>query len=124
MSRDEMREVGQKCRAERLVSEYIRAVGTEKTEITTVFSDPDTGEKRIISKAEALARDIWKLAMECEDAKLKLDYRKLLLDRVEGRPGAMEGEAVPKRRDVPDKVSKKGRDKLNRLARDGEETEE
>lgn len=120
MAKNKMRQVGEAVRANRMVSEYIRCVGDERTEVATIFTDPDTGKKKIISKAEALARDIWKMAMECQDDKMKLEYRKLLLDRIEGRPGAVV-ESGPLRRDIPDKVSDKGRERLNQMVRGDDE---
>ena len=116
-----MQQVGEKIRAERVVSEYIRAVGDEKTELEVVFSDADTGKQKLISKAEALARSIWQMAMECEDEKLKLEYRKLLLDRIEGRPGAVN-ETAPQPRRIPDKVSEKGKQRLNSMVGEDDES--
>jgi hypothetical protein len=105
-------ERGQKHRAGRLISEYLRAVGQEKTEVATIFIDPDTGEKRIISKAEAMARDIWKKALESEDAKEKLEYRKIIIDRCDGK-----GEERDKDRgNVPDRVSRMNKERINRMA--------
>ena len=109
-----MRQVGEKIRAERVVSEYIRSVGTEITESTEVSIGPDTARTEFVSKAEMLARDIWEQALKCKDAKLKLEYRKLLLDRIEGRPGAVN-EAAPQPRRIPDKVSEKGKQRLNSM---------
>ena len=109
-----MRQVGEKIRAERVVSEYIRSVGTEITESAEVSTGPDTARTEFVSKAEMLARDIWEQALKCEDAKLKLEYRKLLLDRIEGRPGAVN-ETTPQPRRIPDKVSEKGKQRLNSM---------
>jgi len=108
-------EAGQKSRAGRLFSEYLRGIGNEKTEVTTIFTDPDTGEKRIISKAEMLMRYIWEQALDGSDEKARLEYIKLILDRCEGKTGVQESN-LPKRPSIPDKVSKKGKDRLNRIA--------
>jgi hypothetical protein len=113
----ELLETGQKVRAGRMLSEYLRAIGAEKTEREIVFTDPDTGVPKIISKVEALARDIWRQAMGGEDEKIKIEYRKMLLDRIEGRPGTVGEENSSKRRDIPDKVSEKGKKKLNSLVK-------
>lgn len=118
----QLEQIGQKCRAERMVSEYIRAVGLEQTEVTTVFTDPDTGKTRFVTKAEMLARDIWNKALEGDDEKLKLEYRKLLLNRIEGRPGAIIGETGAKQRNIPDKISEIGKNRLNQMV--GENAEE
>ncbi len=108
-------ELGQKQRAGQLISGYLRAIGIEKTEIADVFTDPDTGKKKIISKAEALARDLWKQALENADADVKLKYRKLLLDRIEGKPGIDE-EPKGKHTTIPERISEINRDKLNAIA--------
>ena len=114
----ELQQLGSKKRAGRLVSSYLRAIGTEKTEIADVFTDPDTGKKKIISKAEALARDIWKQALENEDADLRLKYRKLVLDRVEGKPGTEE-ELKDDDISLPDRISDINCKKLNAIAKRG-----
>lgn len=111
----QLTETGEKIRSGLLISNWIRAIGDEKTEVEVVFTDPDTGESRVMSKAEKLARDIWKKALDGEDEKLKLEYRKLILDRMEGKAGIQESNP-PKRPSIPDKVSKKGKDRLNRIA--------
>jgi hypothetical protein len=112
----ELLELGSKRRSGQLLSEYIRAIGTETTELVDVVVDPDTKERRLVTKAEALARDIWKKALEEEDPKLQLDYRKLLYDRIEGKPSAGgKDEDEQKGMSVPDRVSKQNRDRLNKI---------
>ena len=111
-------EVGQKARAGRLFSEYLRAIGTERTEVATVFTDPDTGEKRIISKAEMLMRYVWSQALEEPDAKTRLEYIKFIIDRCEGKPSAAGDEGM-KRPGVPDKISQVNKNRLNQMV-DGE----
>jgi hypothetical protein len=108
-------ELGQKQRAGQLISSYLRAIGTEVTEIADVFTDPDTGRKKIISKAEALARDIWEQGLKNEDEDIKLKYRKLLLERIEGKPGTEE-ELKDRELSIPDQISELNRDKLNAIA--------
>jgi len=108
-------ELGQKQRAGQLISSYLRAIGTEITEELVIFTDPDTGKRKLISKAEALARDIWKEASDGDDPKLKLEYRKMLLDRIEGKPGIDE-EPKGKHTSIPDQISEINRDKLNAIA--------
>ena len=112
----QLRQVGEKIRSERLVSNYIRGIGNEKTEIYTSDStQTDDSKPELISKAEMLARDIWKEALEGTDKKLKLEYRKLILDRIEGRP-AMGSEEQEKRGPIPNKISERGKNKLNQMA--------
>ena len=110
-------ELGSKQRAGRLVSSYLRAIGTEVTEELVIFTDPDTGKRKLISKAEALARDIWKIVLEDGgDAKIQLEYRKLVLDRIEGKSGVDE-EPKDKEISIPDQISEINRDKLNAIAK-------
>ena len=116
----QMLELGDKKRAGQLISSYLRAIGTEKTESTVVFTDPDSGKSKIISKAEMLARDIWEQALNGTDNKTKLEYRKLLLDRIEGRPEVGSEDVKQKRGSIPDRVSEVNRDRLNELAKMGE----
>jgi len=115
-SKRQTTEIGEKVRAGLLVSNYIRAIGDERTEVATVYSK-DGAKPKLMSKAEQLARDIWKQALEAEDDKLKLEYRKLVLDRIEGKAGAQESN-LPQRPSIPDKISEKGKDRLNRMVSD------
>jgi hypothetical protein len=116
-----MLELGQKQRAGRLLSEYIRAIGDEKTELVDVVVSPDKCERRLVSKAEALARDIWKQANEGDD-KLKFEYRKLIIDRIEGKVGTgLTGADIEHPgRSIPDRMSGLNRDRVNRIAKSGE----
>lgn len=109
-------ELGSKKRAGHLLSSYIRAIAVEKTEIVDVAIGPDECKKMIISKAEAMARDIWEQALTGTDKKLKLEYRKLILDRVEGKPGTEE-ELKDRDVSIPDKISDINKRKLNEIAK-------
>ena len=115
----ELLELGQKQRAGRLLSEYIRAIGDERTERVDVAIGVDKVEPRIVSKAEKMARDIWKEANEGTDDKLKLEYRKLIIDRIEGKTGTgLTGADIEHPgRNVPDRVSDINRDRINKLAK-------
>lgn len=113
----QMLELGQKQRAGQLISSYLRAIGTEKTELVDVAVGPDKCERRIVSKAEAMARDIFKQALEGADAKMKLEYRKLVLDRIEGRPDVGQMDEKQKRGSVPDRVSEVNKNRINALAK-------
>ena len=111
-------EEGQKIRSGQILSEYLRAIGNERTEVWTPDSsqaDPDEQRPELISKAEMLMRYIWKQALTCPDIKVRLDYIKLVLDRVEGKVSASDFEP-PKRPGIPGKISAKGKARLNRLA--------
>ena len=56
----ELSEHGRRTKAGRLLSAFIRQIAEEQTEMV---KDPETGEDRMASKAEALARLIWKKAL-------------------------------------------------------------
>ena len=109
-------ELGSKRRAGRLLSNYLRAIADERTEVVDVATGPDKVEHRVISKAEALARDMFHQAMTCVDAKLKLEYRKLVLDRIDGKPGAGDEEEGKKKDGVPDRISEINRNRMNAMA--------
>ena len=117
----ELLELGSKQRAGRLLSEYIRAIGDERVELVDVPVGPDKVEHRLVSRAEKMARDIWKEANEGTDDKLKLEYRKLIIDRIEGKTGTgLTGADIEHPgRNVPDKVSDINKGRLNKLAKRG-----
>jgi len=112
-------ELGQKQRAGKLLSEYIRGIGDERTELVDIVISPDKCERRLVSKAEAMAREIWKEAIDGDDDKLKLEYRKLIIDRIEGKVGTgLTGADIDHPgRNVPDRVSDINRDRINKLAK-------
>ncbi|NOQ21629.1 MAG: hypothetical protein GQ565_03120 [Candidatus Aegiribacteria sp.] len=98
----------------------IRAIGTEVTEVV-LDDSPTPGPPRIISKAEALARYIWKRALPHKDDEgmfvpPELDYVKITLDRSEGRPGHNDGKAEDKKESVPDRISRLNKERLNAMA--------
>lgn len=116
-------ELGQRSRAGRLLSEYIRAIGCECDQVV----DPDTpkgctpGMPRMVSKAEALARHIWSRALpRTDDEGVKhepdIRYIQIVLDRAEGKAGTVEQAKDGTRETVPEKVSRLGVERLNRLA--------
>jgi len=115
-------ELGQKQRAGKLLSEYIRGIGDERTELVDIVISPDKCERQLVSKAEAMAREIWKEAIDGDDDKLKLEYRKLIIDRIEGKVGTgLTGADIDHPgRNVPDRVSDISRDRLNQMAKSGE----
>jgi hypothetical protein len=115
-------ELGSKQRAGKLLSEYIRAIGDERTEIMDIAVGPDEVKHKIVSKAEKMARDIWEEANKGTDDKLKLEYRKLIIDRIEGKAGTgLTGADIDHPgRNVPDRVSGVNRDRINKLAKQGE----
>jgi hypothetical protein len=125
----DMLELGQKQRSGRMLSEYVRAIGSEVTEV--ILDDgPSPGPPKLVSKAEAMARHIWKRALPHTDdlgirCEPDLDYIKIILDRAEGKPGVVatdSGEDSGKE-SVPDRISRMNADRANRLANEvtGEE---
>ena len=120
-----MLELGSKRRAGRLLSSYLRAIADERTEVADIAVGPDKVEHRVISKGEMLARDIWHQAITCADAKLKLEYRKLLLDRTEGKPGSGNETEEKKKDGIPERISEINKNRANRIANEiiGEEAE-
>lgn len=122
----ELIELGQKQRAGRLLSCYLRSIGTEKTE--TVI-DPITCKSVIVSKAEALARKLWDRAIgrrmrenpetgdvEIVEGDIDLDCVKILLDRIEGKTGVNADVADANKVTAADKVSEVNKRRMNMLA--------
>ena len=124
----DMLELGQKQRSGRMLSAYMRAIGSEVTEV--VLDDAITpGPPRLISKAERLARWLWSRAIPHKDdegnvIEPDLDVVKLVMDRVEGKPGVQGQDEVEDagKESVPDRISRMNAERLNRLA--GEVVEE
>jgi len=119
---DALRELGTKRRAGRALSEMLRAIGTEITEV--VLDDGATpGPPRICSKAERMARFIWMKALPHKDDEGNmhepdLDYIRIVLDRVEGKPGAQKGGDEDHTESLPDKISRIGLGTINDIAED------
>ncbi len=97
---------GTRTRAGQLLSQYLREISSEVTEMVR---DPKTGEDRMATKAEALARKMWQDALgytekvQAKDGSL-IDIvhasnraaQCLLFDRIEGRAPASVGEGDSK----------------------------
>jgi len=123
-------QLGSKQRAGRMLSTYLRAIADERTEVEDIAVSPDRVEHRIISKAEKLARDMFNIAMgkDCRigddsititpitDAKLVLEYRKLILDRIDGRPGAGGADEEEAKDKIPDRISEINKKRINKIA--------
>lgn len=117
--------IGDKARAGRLLSEHLRRIAQEETEFVKGTSDAD----RMITKAEALARLMFKLALgweeEQENVKTGVTITKvhnpsagmiaLIWDRIEGRSVPLVGDGK-QGRTLPTKVSEENKKRLNRLA--------
>jgi hypothetical protein len=116
-------ELGQKQRAGALLSGYLRAIGTEVTEVMQDDAPKGcpVGPPRLMSKAERLARHIWEQALPRTgpDGAVHaptFEYVKLVLDRVEGKAGTMEQEKDSGRESVPDKISRINTERVNKIS--------
>ena len=126
-------ELGSKARAGTLMSTLFRAVASELTERVNIKVPGTKGgmEIRLVSKAEAIVRDIIQQALpittiELEVMSIKdiavrtkeqLEYRKLILDRVDGRAGAVGEDTKSRGESVSKKVSRLNQDFLNDQAK-------
>jgi hypothetical protein len=123
----DLTELGAKSRAGNLMSSLFRAVASEMTELlsTKVPGRTDGKMKTIlVSKAEAIVRDIIQKALpvgEDEtdniDPKVRMEYRKLIMDRVDGRAGTVGEDAKRQGESIPGKVSRINKDFLNDTAK-------
>jgi hypothetical protein len=120
---------GAKVRAGRLLSQYIYKIALEETEL---IADPEKGD-RMATKAEALARTIWKHALgytekvqekiggQLVERDVKFNpnptYITLVYDRMEGKANAVTGDESG-RPTVSDKVTKAGVDRINSMLSD------
>ena len=115
--------IGDKVRAGQLLSSYLRRIAQEETE----FVEGPDGDI-MVSKAEALARLMFKLALgweeEIENIKTGAKIIKmhnpsagiiaLIWDRIEGRSVPLAGDDRQSRA-LPKKVSEESKNRLNRM---------
>jgi hypothetical protein len=116
----------EKKKATRLLSKFVQQIAEEKSEVGAA----DDGMPIMISKAEALARRVWMMALgyvEEQEVRSGDSVTKnsinhppnpgmiaLLYDRMEGRvPLAQEIETG--KRTIADRVSEQGRNRINKL---------
>lgn len=110
-----------KAEAGKLLSQFLRQIAEEKTER---IEDPEQGD-RIASKAEALARVMWKIALGYTEFDPKTQKEKihkpdksmikLLYERIEGKvpeSPRVKGDTE----DVADKVTALGRKRINAIS--------
>lgn len=118
-------ELGARCRAGQLMSSLFRAVASEKTELMNVKvpgSEDGKMQVLLVSKAEAIVRDIVEKSLPVKDeldlvdAKVRLEYRKLVLDRVDGRAGTIGEDESRKGVSIPDRISEASKGFLNAQA--------
>lgn len=123
-----LQELGKKSRSGQVLSQYIRAIATEQTEL---IIDPETGKSKVVSKGEALARKMWLTALGyvfdpstekyIETGELSLEWVKALLDRAEGKVGVGGDDPNADRVTAAERVSEVNKDRLNTLADGGED---
>jgi hypothetical protein len=116
--------LGDKMRAGTLLSSFLRKIAQESTELV---ADPNQGD-RMATKAEALARLMWKMALGYKEEDVKTGkavivhpdkgMMSLLFDRIEGR-ASMSGDLNPNKRTVADRISEQSKDRLNSLTQEG-----
>jgi len=120
--------IGDKARAGRLLSEFLRRIAQEKTECTEGTALEDGV---MITKAEAMARAMFKIALGYEEPIISKDgvsivkkvkpsagMMALIFDRMEGR-AAPTNSNEDKKRTLPKKVSAENKKRMNELAQGG-----
>ena len=112
---------GLKTKAGMLLSGFIKEIAKEQTE----FVKDDDGDDRMVTKAESLARKIWKLALGYEETVKLADgtekikphgpnstYVGIVLDRMEGRAPLLAGDKdgrIP----IADRITQEGKNRVN-----------
>lgn len=123
-----------KKKASKLVTKFIREIA-EETHEDPLITGPAIDDSRMITKAEALARFMWKAALGYKEKIEVIDkttgqvtgekeviyfpdkaYVTLLYDRLEGRVPTVEIKETDDKPTVADKVSDQGKNRLNNLA--------
>jgi hypothetical protein len=115
-----MTDKGKQTRAGKLLSYYLRQIAEEETE---TIKDPETGEDRMATKAEALARQIWADALGHVETtvvdgkrveriiKPSMAARSLIYDRLEGR-SPMSVTEKDEKLTVAERVSEQGKQRI------------
>ena len=108
-----------RAKASKLISKYLTEIAKEED----VFIDGDDGG-RMATKAEALARLIWKYTLGYEETDVKTDvtiehppslsHLKILLDRIEGR--VADVGATKAKKGIADRISDMNKSKINKIA--------
>ena len=115
-----------KQRAGVILSNLLRNIAEEETE----FHKGIDGDDRMITKAEALARLVWKKALGYVEKTINTDgqeletvhypdrvYAAMLFDRLEGRVAAV-GEGKKEKRTIADRVGEQSKKRINEIAKD------
>ena len=108
---------GLQIKAGQLLSQFLRKIAQEETELVTT-----DGEDKMATKAEAMARLMWRMALGYTEEKMQTNGIKeiihppdramigLLFDRIEGRAPLMT--ETGKKRTIADKVSEQGKKRI------------
>lgn len=116
-----MNKRGKQTRAGKLLSQFIRQIAEEETELVKI-----DGEDKMVTKAEALARLVWKKALGYKEIKIEkgvpieYEYRSdkgyaaVLFDRMEGRAPTSLDEGDEKL-SVAERVSEQGKKRINKV---------
>lgn len=121
----DMAQLGSRARGGAVLSALFRAIGNESTELISVkVPGSKDGKMRtcLVSKVEAIVRDTFEKAIPKNrvdgevpiDPKVQLDCRKLIFDRMAGKPGMDEKGSDAA--DVPTRVSRLNKSRLNEFA--------
>ena len=116
---------GLRTKAGQLLSQYLREISEEKTEL---IHDPNSGEDRMATKAEALARGIWQDALGYTEKVITKEgglidlihppnrtAQSIVFDRIEGRAPISVNEG-DKKITAAEKVTEQG---VKRIAEAG-----
>lgn len=115
-----------KAKAGRILNSLLRKIAEEPTEYLTGITEP--GDDRFVSKAEALARTVYRLALGYTEKRMVLDSNgteterlfhippdrhmiMLVWDRLEGKVGSAD-ELNDKRGKIADRVSEQGKKRI------------
>lgn len=118
----------EKAKIGRLLSHFIKEIATEEV----AFVDRDSGEDLLITKAEAVARIIWRDALgwtEVPDSGKPIVHKPdksmihLIFDRIEGKVGSSE-DYKKKDTKIYDKISDVAQKRINKLSNYGKEKEQ
>lgn len=124
-----------KAEAKKILTRFIREIASETHEDPLITGD-GINDAHMITKAEALARFIWKAATGYKEKVEVIDkttdrvtgekevihfpdkhYIDILLDRMEGKVAPVEPEKASTKASVADKVREQSKDRLNNLAK-------
>lgn len=124
MSEEKKLSKGHATKAGQLLSKWLRQIAEEKTEFAK--GEDSNGEDRMVTKAEAIARLIWKkalgyseIAVNSKGVEVTENHPpdrtmiNLLLDRIEGR-APMSTDMGKKKRSIADRVGEQGKERIKK----------